>query len=51
MQEVRGVKFVNVLVSTGRLWVHQLKQEGCITPVVSGEKNTLSRTEFKKKTC
>jgi hypothetical protein len=34
MQAVRGVKFVNV--SKGRLWVRQLKQDGCITPVVSG---------------
>ena len=36
MQAVRGVKYVHV--STGRLRVRQLKQEDCITPVVSGER-------------
>ena len=35
MQAVAEVRFVSV--STGRLWVRQLKQEGCITPVVSGK--------------
>jgi hypothetical protein len=39
VQAVRGVKFVNV--STGRLWVRQLNQEGCITPMDSGERKIL----------